>query len=220
MRIWSAVSQKGGSGKTTLLLHAAVAATGKDEKVLICDLDPQRSAEQWSELREERLGTFDPTVVHGTAINLDGMLEAARGNSVDLALIDTPPAVDKSMIYAASAANIVIVPTRSGVLDRFALKETLDYLKRIGALSKTVVVINAPSKDQDARIETETVAQGFGVPVLATVLDDQVDLATSLGEGKGIAETAPKRKAGKAFQKIYEELCDFERGLLQKARVA
>jgi chromosome partitioning protein len=221
MRIWSAVSQKGGCGKTTLLLHAAVAAMAEGLNVLVCDLDPQRSAEQWSEWRENRLATDEPTVVHGTAMNLDGMLEAARETRVDIVLIDTPPAVDKSMIYAAAAADVVIVPTRSSLLDQFALKETLDYLKRIGALSKSIVVINAPSKDQNAKIDTQKIAtEGFGVPVLPTALDDQVDLASSLAEGKGIAESAPKRKAGKSFQKVYQELCAFEAGLSKKARVA
>jgi len=221
MRIWSAVSQKGGSGKTTLVLHAAVAAKSKGLGVLVCDLDPQRSAEQWSELREACLDTDEPTVVHGTAMGLDGMLEAARDNHTNLVLIDTPPAVDKSMIYAAAAADIVIVPTRSSVLDQFALNETLDYLKRIGALGKAIVIINAPSKDQKARLDTEKVAkEGFGVAVLALALEDQVDLAVALGEGKGITESAPKRKVAKTFQDIYQQLCDFEAGLAKKARVA
>ena len=78
MRIWSVVSQKGGSGKTTLLLHVSIAAMAKGLAVSIFDLDPQRSAEQWAELRETLLKTEEPTVVHGAPIGLDGMIDAAR----------------------------------------------------------------------------------------------------------------------------------------------
>jgi chromosome partitioning protein len=214
MRTWSVVSQKGGSGKTTLLLHLAIAAMAKGLTVSVFDLDPQRSAEQWSELRETRIKTDEPTVVHGTPTGLDGMLEAARETKTDLVLIDTPPSVDKSMIYAAAAADVVIVPTRSSVLDQFALKETLDYLMRIHALSKTVVVRNAPGRDAKANAEIERIArEDFGVPTLAITVEDQVDLAASLREGKGITESAPKRKAAKAIQELYQQLNIFDRKL-------
>ncbi len=55
MRTWSFVNQKGGSGKTTLLLHVAVAAMEAGLAVCVADLDPQRSAEKWAELRTSRL---------------------------------------------------------------------------------------------------------------------------------------------------------------------
>ena len=104
MRVWSLVSQKGGSGKTTLAIHLAIAAQLKGEVVSIIDLDPQRSAEQWADMREARTGSDEPTVVHGTAPSLDAMLRSARDSGTDLVVIDTPPAVDRSMIFAAAAS--------------------------------------------------------------------------------------------------------------------
>jgi chromosome partitioning protein len=213
MRTWAVVSQKGGSGKTTLLLHIAIAAAAKGLAVSVLDLDPQRSAEQWSELRERRVKTDEPTVVHGAPADLDGMLEAAGETGTDLVLIDTPPSVDKSLIYAAAAADVVIVPTRSGVLDQFALKETLDYLVRIHALGKTVVVRNAPGRDVKANAEIERITRDFGVATLAVTIEDQVDLAASLREGKGVTESAPKRKSAKAIHELYQQLNAFERRL-------
>ena len=214
MRVWSFVSQKGGSGKTTLVLQLAIAAMSKKLAISVLDLDPQRSAEQWSELREKRHDRLEPTIVHGSASDLDGMLDAAEETATDLALIDTPPAVDKNMIFAASAADMAVVPTRSNVLDQLALRETLDYLDRIGALSKTIVVVNAPSKDDEARAETERIARRqFGVPVVANALEDQVDLAASLADGKGIVETGPRRRAATAIRELYKQLTAHERKL-------
>ncbi len=211
MRTWCVVSQKGGSGKTTLLLHVSVVAMAAKLTVSVIDLDPQRSAEQWAELREQLLGVVEPAVVHGTPSGLDGMLTAARKTGTDLVLIDTPPAVDKSMIFAAAAADVVIVPTRSGVLDRFALKETLDYLKRIGVLWKTVVVLNAPRNNASDRVEIESiVGREFRVALLNLALEDDPQLSDALGRGQGITEDAPRRKPAKAVKALYEQLCAFE----------
>lgn len=215
MRVWSVVSQKGGVGKTTLVLHLSIAAMMAGRAVSVIDLDPQRSAEQWSEHREARVRADEPIIVHGTPTSLDGMLAAARETSTDLVIIDTPPTVDKSLIYAAAAGHLVIVPTRSSVLDQFALKETLEYLKRIGALAKTIVVLNAPSSDKKGIEEIAKVARdGFRVALVETTLEDQVDLAKSLREGKGITEGGRKSKAAKAaaraIEAIYGELRDLD----------
>ena len=233
MRIWSVVSQKGGSGKTTLLLHVSVLALHKGLSVSVLDLDPQRSAEQWSELRERLLDTDEPAVVHGTPADLDGMLEAAADTETDLVLIDTPPAVDKSLVFAAAAAHVVIVPTRLGVLDQFSLRETLDYLKRISAIGKTMVVPNGAASDRKGRAEIERIAREFGAAVTAGILRDQADFVSSLGAGKGITESAPKSrgtktaksseaaKAAEAIEEIYRELEVFDRKLARsKGRAA
>lgn len=214
MRIWAFVSQKGGSGKTTMVLQLAIAAMLEGLAVLVLDLDPQRSAEQWSEFREDKLGTDEPVVVHGTPTDLSGMLEAARETDTDLVLIDTPPAVDRSMIYAASAGDIVVVPTKSNVLDQFSLRETLDYLDKIRALDKTVVTLNAPGKDKKARAETKAIAaEEFGAEILAVTLEDQAALASSLKQGRGVTETKRSPAAARAITDIYQRLCAFERGL-------
>lgn len=211
MRIIAMVGQKGGSGKTTTAIAVGVAAQDDGLAVNVIDLDPQRSAEQWSELRDRLVGPNELAVAHGTPGDLDGMIEAARETGTDVVLIDTAGHVDKALIYAAATANLVVVPTRSGILDQFALKETLDYLRKVGALGRTVVVHNASGKDATAKGEIERVArEGFGVPVLGVAIDDDRDLATSLREGKGVTESAPKRKAAKIIRRLYEELMVLE----------
>ena len=221
MRVWSLVSQKGGSGKTTLAINLAIAAQLKGDAVSIIDLDPQRSAEQWAEMRENRTSNEEPTVVHGTPTSLDAMLASARQTSTDLVLIDTPPAVDRSMIYAAAAADLVIVPTRADVFDEFSLIETLDYLKRIGCLHKTVAVLNAPSKDKAGvekvrKIATET----FNARLLPLTVENQPELAIALRDGRSIVETAPKKAAAKIVQKVFKELMAIDELLAKTARMS
>lgn len=224
MRIVSVVSQKGGVGKTSLVLALAILAMELGLVVSIIDLDPQRSAEQWSELREKLVGEVAPAVVHGLPTGLDGMLETARDKGVDLVLIDTPPAIDDRMVYAAFPATLVVVPTRIDVLDQLALRQTLDYLFRVGALAKAIVVVNAPSKDKKSLAETIAIARDeFDVPVLETVIEDMVDLAKALKEGRGITEmrakSAAARKAQETFRRVYDQLTAFESQIAkQKSR--
>lgn len=222
MRIWSVVSQKGGSGKTTIVLHLAVAAVSDGLAVSVIDLDAQKSAEQWSELREARTRTDEPAIVHGTAQNLNGMLDAARKTRTGLVIVDTPPQVDKSMIYAAAVADIVIVPTRTGILDQFSLKDTLDYLMHVNAATKAVVLLNAPSKDAVAKAEIARIAAEFNVPVLRTPLEDHVDLAKSLAAGHGITEGRSVRgKPAAAIREIYRELSEIDKKRMKpKARMS
>lgn len=217
MRIWGIVSQKGGSGKTMLALHLSIAAVSDGMAVSIIDLDPQRSAEQWSELRGDKTRNEEPAIVHGTAQGLDGMLAAARKTRSDLVVIDTPPAIERSMIYAAAASDIVVVPTRCSVLDCFALKDTLDYLVKVGAQHKTAVVINAPGKDAAGRAAVGVIARECGVRLISAVLEEHADLSKSLGQGLGITEGKSKKSKGVvAIKQIYGELCSFENEQISK----
>jgi len=206
MMIIAFLGQKGGSGKTTLALGTADIARAEGLEVSVIDLDPQRSAEQWSDLRQALTGNDDLVAVHGTTTSLDKMLAASRATATDLVVIDSPGQLDKAMVYAAAAAHLAVVPTRSGILDQFALRETLDYLKRIGALPRTVVVLNAPSRDAPARDEIERLAREFGVPVLPIVIEDDPDFAAALRQGRSVVESAPRRKAAKAMRALYDHL--------------
>lgn len=218
MLIIAVVGQKGGSGKTTIALALAIAAQDEGRAVSLIDLDPQRSAEQWAELRQQLVGSNGLVVVHGTPANLDGMLEAARTTGTDVVVIDTAGHVDKALIYAAAAADLVVVPTRAGILDQFALRDTLDYLKRVGALGRTVAVHNAVGTDETGMAEIERMAQAdFAVPMLEVVIANDRDLAASLREGKGVTESAPRRKAAKTIRRLWAELIEMDRRLRQGA---
>ena len=151
MRVWAAVSQKGGSGKSTIILHLAIAATDANRVASVIDLDPQKSAEKWAVLREHKTKADDPIVVHGLPSQLDSMLDKARETGHELVLIDTPPAIDKTTILVPAKADLIIVPTRTSILDEQALDETLTILKATQGVNRIVVVINAAGPDAKAR---------------------------------------------------------------------
>ena len=85
MRVITFVTQKGGSGKTTLVLSCAVAANELGARVLVLDMDPQKTAESWYQTRESPT----PKLAAVTAAELP---TAVTGGSerFDVILIDTP----------------------------------------------------------------------------------------------------------------------------------
>lgn len=59
MRTIALVNQKGGCRKTTLALHLAAAFWLANENVLVLDLDPQASAAEWHDARENPMPHVD-----------------------------------------------------------------------------------------------------------------------------------------------------------------
>ncbi len=53
MKTIAVTSEKGGSAKTTIALNLAVEASLNGKRVLVVDLDPQESAFDWGQDREE-----------------------------------------------------------------------------------------------------------------------------------------------------------------------
>ena len=61
MSIITFITQKGGSGKTTLVLSCAVAADELGVRVLILDMDPQKTAEPGIKRVNRRRQSWQPS---------------------------------------------------------------------------------------------------------------------------------------------------------------
>lgn len=220
MLVVAFANQKGGVGKTTLIINLAIAALRRGIATSVLDIDPQKSAERFAELRGETTGEETPVVVHGTADSLKAMIEVALGGGIELLLLDCPGALDRTMLMAAALADRVIVPTRSSVLDRNALGDTLEYLAMAEKAGKCCVVLNCALDGTDGGTgEVRTLAARFGVPVAATQIEDLRIFSVALAKGRAVAETGGKggAKARAAAQSI-EALLDEIIGKTDRAR--
>jgi chromosome partitioning protein len=219
MRVWAALSQKGGSGKSTIMLHLAIAATAANRIASVIDLDPQKSAEKWGVLRERKTKTDDPIIVHGLPSQLDTMLDKARETGHELVLIDTPPAIDRTTILVAAKADLIIVPTRTSILDLQALDDTLTILKATQGVNRIVVVINAAGPDAKARDAIKKlVRKEHGIPLLGAALEEHLEFRTSLGSGRGVTEAAAQSPAGKELRKLYGALSRWDEQLAKSRK--
>src|SRR3954449_13545837 len=86
MQTVALIAQKGGTGKTTLSLSLAVAAQNVGKQALIVDLDPQATACNWADRRQNAV----PLVIDAQPARLANALNKAAEAGIDLAIVDTP----------------------------------------------------------------------------------------------------------------------------------
>src|SRR5580700_2678838 len=132
----SLIGQKGGTGKTTVALGLAVAAARAGYATAIVDLDPQASAAKWKGRRADE----NPAVVPAQVPRLKQTMETARSGGVDFVFIDTAGRKDDSALSAARCSDLVLIPTRTSILEIETLPEVNDMLRLAGSPSAFVLL--------------------------------------------------------------------------------
>ena len=202
MRVFVFASQKGGSGKTTLAGHVAVQAElANAGPVATIDTDPQGSLEKWFEAR----GADRPVYIKAETNQLGGVIARAREQGYRLLVIDTPPAITRSISDVVSHADLVVVPTRPSPHDLRAVGPTVDiaeYHKK-----PLVFVVNAASAR--ARITADAaVALSQHGTVAPVTLHHRVDYAASMIDGRTVMEVKADGKSAKEVGELWTYLAD------------
>lgn len=121
-------SPKGGVGKTTLARNLAVAAALKGARVIMADLDKQRSLSHWWSRRPDQLAPLD-CLAADLADDAD-VIAAADGH--DVLVIDTPTAVEEHPAPVKTlllAADFVLVPTGVGRDDTESVSRWMELVQ-------------------------------------------------------------------------------------------
>ena len=189
MKIIAIISQKGGAGKTTVAVHLAVAAELHNLKTAIFDLDPQASATNWADKREDDF----PTVVAAQAGRLPILLEQAFEQSADLIIIDSAPNADSASLAAARAADLILIPCRPAAFDLNAIGTTLS-LATI-ANKPAYVLLNAVPSHGKIEEEAKKALEDVGIKVSTPVLHYLVAFSHAVNDGRTAQEYDPKSKA-------------------------
>ncbi len=214
MSVWGMIGQKGGSGKTTIGVQLLTLALKRELNATILDLDRQQSAVQWYGQRFEKIGDDPLAAASGPPEALSRLLEKAGEVDTDLAIVDTSPAIDQSMISTARYSDVLIVPTRVDLMDRLSLIQTLEAIDSLNATSKTVVVLNQVSKEAVAeQAETRKIAAETGVRVLKASLLSNPDYPASVETGLGAAGFRSNRNSYRDLVAVYDEIVKFEESL-------
>lgn len=214
MSVWGLVGQKGGSGKTTVGVQLVTLALKRNRNATILDLDRQQSAVRWYGGRLEKIGDDPLAAASGPPEALNRLLEGAREVDTDLAIVDTSPAIDQSMISTARYSDVLIVPTRVDLVDRLSLEQTLEAIDSLNAAAKTVVLLNQVTKDAVAeQDETRKIAADVGVRVLKAKLLANPDYPASVETGRGAAGFRSNRSSYRDLVAVYDEITKFEDSL-------
>lgn len=188
------VSQKGGVGKTTLAIHLATAMQASGRQTVVIDLDPQTSAAEWKDARQDEM----PYVVAVPASRLAKALQTAQENGAEIAILDTAPHSEGTTLDAARAADLILVPCQPSIMDLRAMRKTADilnYLKKPTYAVLNEVAAHGTVADEAARAIT---AQ-FGIPVAPVRVGQRVAFNRCLLTGQTAQEYEP---GGKAAQEV------------------
>ncbi len=198
MKVVAIVSQKGGAGKTTLALHIAVAAERAGLSAAILDMDPQGTAERWSEWRKEE----PPAVVAAKATTLARRLEQARAGNGDIVVIDTPPLAQTEAREAARIADLTLIPCRPSAFDLDAIRITADLANDIRKPAFVVVNAGPPHGTSVYKDMAETV-EGFGLRVAPARLAERAAFRHAVRDGKSVQEVEPDGKAAEEVAALW-----------------
>ena len=200
MKILAIIGQKGGSGKTTTALGLAVEAVRNGRTVAVVDLDPQATAASWGDRREDKEA---PAVISCQAARLRPVLDAAKAQGVNLAIIDTAGKSNEAAISAAKVADWVLMPIQPQMFDI----ETLQSVKEILALAgnpTASVLINRAAVQGRRHEETQEAAQAMGFKVAPVVLFQRTAHGDAGNIGLTAAEYEPKGKAAQEMAALYD----------------
>src|SRR5512135_40559 len=96
---------KGGSGKTTLSTNVAGYLASRGNRVMLMDLDRQKSATQWLSARPFELPIID-------------IFQSGEGANADWLVIDSPAGLHgKNLDHALKLVSKVIVPIAPSLFD-------------------------------------------------------------------------------------------------------
>ena len=200
MKTLAIIAQKGGSGKTTLAVHLAVCATRHKLKTALIDLDPQASAYQWNESREDGRKL---DAVRGNSSDLAALLKQAKDGGVDLVIIDTESHSDSAAAIAAQLADFVLIPCRPARFDLDAIATTAQIAKV--TKTPTAVVLNAAPRGKLAE-EARDALQGQNLTVMATVLYQRAAYSHAVIDGRSAHEYEPDGKAAAEIDDLYKHI--------------
>ena len=176
------VNLKGGTGKTVTAVHLA-SALAREGRTMLVDADPQGSALSWSEEAGELPCSVISLPVRDLARRLPSLL-----SGFDHAVIDTPPG-DRAIVRGAiAAADRVVVPIPTSIMDLDRLRPTLELIEEVDAVTPVsvfVLLTRVRLATKSGRL-TREVLNDLGV----SLLDSQIPLRESLNTSFGTVPAA------------------------------
>jgi chromosome partitioning protein len=205
-QVIAVVNGKGGVGKSTVAVSLAVTMSLAGKAVCIIDLDPQVTASKWKDRRKDE----NPAVVAAPAARLRQTLDAARNADIDYVVIDTAGRFDSSGLDAARFADLVLIPTRTSIVEIEALESVKQTLDMAGT-RHAFVLLNGihPTATRQADEARETIRQLYGLTCCPMHLCQRAAYAEAFTPGLTPQEIDTEGKAADELRRLYEFIENF-----------
>lgn len=158
--------QKGGVGKSTITYNLAVNL--KDNAaVCIVDMDVQGSLMNINELSQVPIFPAEK-------------LKDLQKSNYDFIFIDTPPYLNDRIEELCILADVIVIPTKAGVLDLLAIKSTIDIVKQAKAEKRALIVFNMVKPNTTLTAEIKDQLNEYNIKVSKNMLSDLVAFSRSV----------------------------------------
>lgn len=202
MKTITVLSRKGGSGKTTLTVNLALMAFLAGRKVMVADIDPQRSA---SDTLRARNGP-GPTLIDGGA----GKLFNARSNAMreryDYLFIDTPASPEADVAQAVNLADLCLVVGRPSFLDLAPIVRSAEAVRRLGKSGFVVLNQAHTNRAEVAPIAYPEIMEALrfcGLPLAPHGLRSRAAFQEAMAHGRCVSEWEKAGPAGRDLEQLW-----------------
>ena len=172
MRAILIANPQGGSGKTSLATNLAGYLAKQGQRVVMLDLDPQKSSLDWLSLRAHEL----PTI---SGIGSEQEISKGDMEKIDWLVLDSPAGIEgKSLARALKLANKVIVPVQPSVFDMVATRDFINRLVEEKTIQKKKSFIGIVGMRVDPRTRAASTLEQFllqyDLPIITYLRDTKV----------------------------------------------
>ena len=97
----------------------------------------------------------------------------------DFILIDTPPYLSENLTELFKISDLIVIPTRAGILDLFAIRGTIDLVKEADQSKKAMIVFNLIKPNTTLTADILNEMKEFDVKIAETHISDLVAFTRS-----------------------------------------
>src|SRR3569833_3898115 len=202
MDVIAIIAQKGGVGKTTVALSLAVAAQRAGRTAAQIALDPQATACNWGDRRNDEA----PVIVSAQPARLPQILKSAQETGAQFVVIDTPPRAEQAAMAAAKAAHLILIPCRPAVFDLDTVSTTLELIHHAGSQRVAAILNGVPPRGTKGD-QAADVIKGLGIAVCPAVFGHRAAYSDAGALGMSAQEYDPNGKAAEEIEQVYKFVC-------------
>lgn len=211
MKILTVANRKGGAGKSTCAAHIAYEAVKSGLKVILIDMDPQKTLETWWQKRAEE----NPYLVDTSAAELFDVLEKLAQKNFDLCVIDTPGDASINAANGIKAADLILIPSKPTPPDLAAIGRTISLVEE--NKKNFAFVITQGIVRTKAALQAASVLSQFG-GVAPSVISNRTSYANAMGQGgsAGSFDKVAEEEISNVWRFLRDRLFDEQKNVKQK----
>ena len=176
MKVLTVANRKGGAGKSTCAAHLALEAARSWMRVILIDMDPQKTLENWWNKREDE----NPFLIDVMANDLRTTISNLETNNLDLCIVDTPGDASLNAVVGIEVADLILIPTKPTAPDLTAIGRTISMVEDNN--KKFCFVITQGINRAKSTLQAASVLSQFGA-LAPSVISNRISYANAMGQG-------------------------------------